>query len=117
MTDTAHISVASDFSVLPAGITRKDGPYSAEAFLHDVLVPCLLSRDCVVLNLDDTQGYASSFLQKVFGDLVAKHDFREKSLRKWLVIESKDFSLVLEAWSYIVKAELALKAFFEKTSP
>ena len=68
------ISIA-DFSKNPAGRTRVDGPFSAEAFRDDILIPALNANDKVEVNLDGTIGIAASFLQEAFAGLMADFDY------------------------------------------
>jgi len=56
-----------DWTRLPAGRSRGDGPYSGEAFRDDVLVPALRKHDSVTLDLNDIYGLAASWTEEVFG--------------------------------------------------
>lgn len=67
-----HISVAYDFSSLPQGRSRADGPGSAESFLEDVLLPALAASDRVVIDMDRTCGYSFNWLNGVFGNLAQR---------------------------------------------
>ncbi|GIK74473.1 MAG: hypothetical protein BroJett021_34610 [Chloroflexota bacterium] len=98
---TEVIGVARDFSISPAGRRRSDGPDSAERFRTDFLLPALGTGKTVVVVLDGTQGYASSFLEESFGGLV-REGYPADSLRSRMRIISKDdASLVREIWGYI----------------
>ncbi|EJC7123279.1 STAS-like domain-containing protein [Vibrio parahaemolyticus] len=56
----------SEFSEMPFGRYRSDGPSSAEVFRDDILIPALNSYDLVNIDLDGVWGYGSSFLSEVF---------------------------------------------------
>lgn len=88
------ISIAEDFSKYPAGRTRKDGPFSAERFRDDVLVPALQEayedRTGVTVVLDGVYGYSSSFLEETFGGLVRRKLFEPAWLRHSLSIRAID---------------------------
>lgn len=65
------INVA-DFSKLPGSRYRKDGDYSADEFFEDYVEKPLReitnnrhSKDHILLNLDGTLGYASSFVSQL----------------------------------------------------
>ena len=94
------ISVASDFSPSPAGRYLNDGPYPGEAFRDRLLVPALKSNERVVVNLDGTDGYGSSFLEEAFGGLV-RTGFTYSQLKAKLDIQSSRASYRVRAWNYI----------------
>ena len=78
------ISIANDFSPVPAGRSQKDGPNSGERFRGQLLLPSLNSgATCVKL---DAEGYGSSFLEEAFGGLV-RVGLSHELIRKNLSIE------------------------------
>jgi STAS-like domain of unknown function (DUF4325) len=95
------IHVSRDFSDVPAGRYRSDGPFSGEAFREDHLWPALRSHEQVSVDLDGTEGYGSSFLEEAFGGLVRKGYLSGDELHKRLDIQSSDPSFVKEIFSYI----------------
>jgi len=91
-----------DFSSFPAGRKISDGPFSAEAFRTQILVPALREKGMVCVCLDDTMGIASSFLEELFGGLVAIEGFSARELQfKLRIMSEEDETLALESWSYI----------------
>jgi len=99
------INVGKDFHRAPAGRSFDDGPYSGEAFRKRVLIPALEGPDVVVVELDDTEGYGSSFLEEAFGGLVREGRFTADQLKmKLRVTSSEDPSLIEEIWTYIREA-------------
>jgi hypothetical protein len=100
----SNISVASDFSRYPAGRYKTDGPFSGEKFRDDVLVPLLKAGTKVLLHLDGTLGYGSSFLEETFGGLVRVHAFDPDRINSLLTIQSSDPSLAIEIRKYIIDA-------------
>lgn len=97
------VSVSS-FSKFPAGRLKSDGLHSGACFRDDVLAPLLLENRSIIVNLDGTLGYGSSFLEEVFGGLVRVHKLDPLQLRKLLTLETSDQSLVVEIWRYIAAA-------------
>lgn len=97
------ISVARDFSNVPAGRFYEDGPVSGQRFREKVLVPAL-AKGQVEICLD-AEGYGSSFLEEGFGGLVRYEGFTESQLRSVLTFESDDDSLPVEIWGYISDAQ------------
>lgn len=96
----AKISIASDFSPYPAGRYRTDGPYPGETFRDEKLIPALRENDEVIVYLDGTNGYGSSFLEEAFGGLV-RRGFTALELEKKLKIESSRSSYKQRVWTYI----------------
>ena len=100
------ITVATDYYEAPAGRYPADGNYNGERFREDFLAPALRSGG-VVVNLDGTEGYGSSFLDEVFGGLVRKSGFSEWELKEKLsLISEEDETLISEIWGYIADAEV-----------
>jgi hypothetical protein len=97
----------SDFSKCPAGRYRTDGAFSGQAFREDVLGPTLSkSSGRVVVHMDGTLGYGSTFLEEAFGGLV-RDGFSTAELYRRLHVESSDSSLHTEIWGYIEAAAVS----------
>lgn len=101
MSSSRVISIANDFSPAPAGRYRKDGPFPGEVFRDSLLIPALQAADEVVVDLDGTSGYGSSFLEEAFGGLVRTAGFTAEDLKKRLRIRSSRQSYELRVWNYI----------------
>ncbi|EMO47265.1 STAS-like domain-containing protein [Leptospira santarosai] len=69
------IKVAKDFSDVVGHRYRADGPKSGEEFREDFLEPVLEDQnvEAIEIDMDDTWGYPSSFLEECFGGLVRKY--------------------------------------------
>ena len=95
-------------SEFPAGRYYDDGPYPGEKFRKEFLVPALKAGGNVLVDLDGTMGYGSSFLEEAFGGLVRDEGFAVDDLKRRLRIRStSDPSLVTEVWKYITDASRA----------
>lgn len=104
---TTKVRVA-DFSKCPAGRYRTDGAFSGQAFREDVLEPTLASTTGVVLvQMDGTIGYGSTFLEEAFGGLVRDGGFSTAELYRRLHIEASDSSLHTEIWGYVEAAAVS----------
>lgn len=70
------ISVAKDFSITPGARYYKDGSHSGEAFYDELLQhkfqEALDNKEKLVVDLDGTEGYATSFLDEAFRRLGEK---------------------------------------------
>lgn len=99
------ISVARDYSPHPGPRLIRQGPHSGEKFRR-MLVDALNKYDRVIVDLDGTSGFGSSFLDEVFGGLVRVDNFRLRDLKDRLKIKSDlDFSYKVEAEEAIAEAE------------
>ena len=66
---TVSLSVARDYSRTPGARYKWQGPFSGEDF-RDFLITKLADADKLVVDLDGTRGFGSSFLEEAFGGLV-----------------------------------------------
>lgn len=94
-TSPIKISLAAEFSPVPAGRMRSDGPKSGEVFREDLLLPKLQQAEkegrMVEVSLDGVEGVGSSFLDEAFGGLIRKRHYTMERLKKLLEFaESKD---------------------------
>jgi len=75
------ISIAKDFSETPGPRSRDEGEFSGEQFLEELLQPryeqAIGSRDELVIDLDGTEGYATSFLEAAFGGLARRFEIQQ----------------------------------------
>ena len=84
------IRIASDFSDTPWGRFDSDGPFNGTRFREELLKPALQEEDEVIVELDGTEGYGSSFLEEAFGGLIRKNQFSVSDLRNRLKIACTD---------------------------
>lgn len=100
------VRIGADFSRVPAGRFYSDGPNSGQRFREEILVPCLRDPGVVVIDLDDTEGYGSSFLEESFGGLVREEGFdKDALLRRFSFKSEEDPSLIPEITGYIRDAQ------------
>lgn len=71
-----RIQVAKQFSPTPGARYRDDGDWSGQQFREELLEPAYRevarTGGRVIVNLDDCEGFATSFLEEAFGGLVRK---------------------------------------------
>lgn len=94
---------AKDFSKHPLGRFKKDGNYSGELFREKVLIPIMLKKENVILNLDGVRGYSSAFLDEAFGGLAKIYDI--KNINKLIKLESRDKLLIMRIDLYMQNLE------------
>lgn len=103
---TKTISIAKDFSRYPGGRFIKQGPWSGELFREQVLMPAINSGNKpVVIELDGTLGYGSSFLEEAFGGLVRLKGVSAKTVLSTFEFITGDPSLIEEIISYVKDAD------------
>lgn len=101
------ISIAKEFSDSPGPRTRDEGEFSGEAFLQEILRPAFVQAakegHSLVVDLDGSEGYATSFLESAFGGLAREFDAKE--ILKVVTFKSDDEPyLVQEIQNYITDA-------------
>ncbi|WP_374538535.1 STAS-like domain-containing protein [Chitinimonas taiwanensis] len=100
-----HINVAREFSRRPVGRYATDGTESGEVFRSKFLVPALEKAQTIVIDLDGTRGYGSSFLEEAFGGLARLGiATKESLLARFKFICHDEPALVLEIQDYIRQA-------------
>ena len=103
--ESKNISIAEDFSKFPAGRYKSDGPFSGEQFRDDILYPALIKYERVIVNIDGTMGYGSSFLEEAFGGLRRKYDLSLNEIRKKLEIKGEIETYIKRIWQHIESAK------------
>jgi hypothetical protein len=88
---TTTLSIV-DFAPSPGGRFTADGKFSGEWFRDDILAPALkdaiAKSEPLVVVLDGTSGYGSSFLEEAFGGLIRRRLFAPRVVREWLKIQA-----------------------------
>lgn len=103
-----YFSIAKEFSRTPGPRLKEEGDYSAELFLEIILADLfdkvIKNKQKLVIDLDGTEGYATSFLEGTFGGLA--RGFTPKVTLKHLeVVSARQPFLVDEILEYIKKAQ------------
>lgn len=98
------VNVAKDFTRFPSGRYKRNGETSGEAFRERFLEPTIARGESLVVELDGTVGYGSSFLEEAFGGLVRKLGVPAESILEHLRVVSSDSDLVEEVYTYVREA-------------
>lgn len=100
------ISIAEDFSETPGARYYKDGQKSGQEFFETLLLPkfekALKAKEKLTIDLDGTEGYATSFLDEAFRSLSDKFD-PETVWNNISIISREEPDWVEEIKSYIFK--------------
>lgn len=105
---TMTVNIAKDFTRYPAGRYKRNGKTSGEEFREKFLEPTLITGDSVVVELDGTIGYGSSFLEEAFGGLARSLKLSASQLSDRLKLVSDNAALRQEIEQYISDASLGV---------
>jgi len=103
MAEQKVLNIAQNFSRYPAGRVVTDGPYSGQMFREEFLEPAMKEGEKLMIELDGTRGYGSSFLEEAFGGLV-RAGYPAETILSLLTFKTNDDSLTLEIKEYIKNA-------------
>src|SRR5712671_4628697 len=84
-----EITIGTDYTEVPGGRFAKYGDYSGENFRETVLTPALKEYQRVIVHLDGTASYMSSFLEEAFGGLIRVGGFTYADLKDRLKVDAK----------------------------
>jgi hypothetical protein len=94
------LRVRDSFSATPGSRKPHEGEFSGEEFRISVLLPAVVSainsKTPLVVDLDGTAGYGTSFLEEAFGGLIRDDRIDYNSLKKILSIKSDEESYLKE---------------------
>ena len=96
------INIANEFSDCPGARYYEDGDFSGQEFREKFLEKNFKNYNLIEINLDGTEGYATSFLEESFGGLARKYS-SDEVLSKILFISFEEPNLIDEIKSYIRK--------------
>lgn len=100
------IKISEDFSKTPGGRLIIEGDYSGEEFREKILLPKFeeaeKNKEELLIDFNDTYGFATSFLEEAFGGLVRKYN--KENVLKVIKIKSDDDETVPLLINKYVKA-------------
>jgi len=103
-----QINVSIDFGETPGARYRSEGAYSGEEFRDDLLLPkykeAKQKGEKLLINLDGSYGYPTSFLEEAFGGLARIYG-PENVLSTLEFLSEDEPSLVDEIICYIKQAK------------
>lgn len=99
------ICVAKDFSPTPGARYRADGDWSGQQFREEILEPAfreaVMRGGTVSVELDECEGFATSFLEEAFGGLARRVGGADKVLAVIRVVSQDEPGLVDDVDYYI----------------
>ena len=107
-----YFKIAQSFSETPGGRYKKEGPYSAEEFRDNFLVPlylkCLALSEKLMLDFDGGYGYAPGFLEETFGGMIRLGYSATDMATVIEFVSNEEPNLISNIASYISDAEWVL---------
>lgn len=104
------IKIATDFTTAPGPRHLSEGKFSGEQFRVEVLLPKVIDackhNQMLMIDLDGTSGFGTSFLEESFGGLIRENDLSLAQLKSILKFKSDDEpDLLNEINEYMEDAE------------
>ena len=103
------IKIATDFSDSPGPRYQNEGKYSGEEFRKEILVDVF--RDAiendkkVIVDLDGTFGYGTSFLEESFGGLIRNDNFSyHEIIDRLVIVSTEEDYLISDVYEYLKDA-------------
>ncbi|WP_379092486.1 STAS-like domain-containing protein [Pedobacter sp. UC225_65] len=102
------LKISTAFSETPGARYYEDGDDSGQEFfdkcLKDAFAKAVAENAVLVVDLDDTEGYATSFLDEAFVRLV--QEFGKAKVKKYIrIVSNEEPDWIEEIASYIDEAE------------
>lgn len=104
------LKIATEFGTAPGPRKRSEGRFSGEEFRTELLLPKL--REAIgkssklVVDLDGTSGYGTSFLEESFGGLIRIDGYSLAQLNEHMTLRSEEEpELLSEVSEYMNEAE------------
>ena len=102
-----NVSIAKDFSKTPGSRYKKEGDFSGEQFFEEILDPAfakaIIENKKIIVDLDGTVGYGTSFLEEIFGGLARK--YTSKKVLDILEVKSEEEDYLKKDIDEYIKAE------------
>lgn len=102
------VNIAKDFTRYPSGRYKKNGKTSGEEFRERFMEAAISGGQKVVVELDGTIGYGSSFLEEAFGGLVRALNLKAGDLEERIELRTENSLLREEILQYIRDASALL---------
>lgn len=88
------LNIAKDFSRCPGARYKTEGDFSGEEFRENLLLPklntAIAAHSKLIVDLDGSAGYSTSFLEEAFGGLIRHDNISYKLIQDTIVIKSDE---------------------------
>ncbi|TWI96827.1 uncharacterized protein DUF4325 [Mucilaginibacter frigoritolerans] len=107
--DRITVKIARDFSRTPGPRYIKEGKWSGEQFrtekFYSIFDDAIKNDKIVVVDLDGTLGYGTSFLEEIFGGLIREHHLDYNQILNHLeLISNEEPYLMTDIFAYLKDA-------------
>ena len=106
--DKIIIKIAADYTKTPGVREEIEGDFPGEEFLAKILLPrfkqAIAQKKKLFVDLDDTAGYATSFLESAFGGLAREYKDHKMILDN-LELKSEDDPFLIDDITEYIKAD------------
>jgi hypothetical protein len=106
--DKIIIKIADDYTKTPGVREEIEGDFPGEEFLEKILLPrfkqAIAEKKKLYVDLDDTAGYATSFLESAFGGLAREYKDHKIVLVNLELKSDDDPFLIDDINEYIIDA-------------
>ena len=97
---TVRINLAEQFSKYPGPRYIVEGDNSGELFRINFLFPAISEAvkhdQKIILNLDGTKGYGTSFIEEIFGGLIRENNIPLSEIKKRIEIVAVEEDYLIE---------------------
>ena len=103
------LNIAKDFSRCPGARCKSEGDFSGEEFRENYLFPqlkeAIITHCKLIVNLDGSAGYSTSFLEEAFGGLIRHNNVSYNVIMATIeIISDEDPSYKDEIMFYLNEA-------------
>lgn len=108
--DDISFVISQDFSSTPGPRYIEEGEWSGqdlrEKHLKGLVNEAIKQSRSLIIDLDGTAGFGTSFLEEAFGGLIREDQFSGETLRRTLKFKSDEEPYLIEdIWEYIDDAK------------
>ena len=105
------IDVKNDFSSTPGPRYKEEGDFSGEVFRQTILLPKIIKsideREKLIIKLDGTDGFGTSFLEESFGGLIREDHLKYEDIIDVLeLISIEEPYLIEDINEYLKEAKI-----------
>lgn len=104
------LKISKDYSTSPGPRYTTEGKFSGEEFRKNILLPkvkeAISCGDKLIIDLDGTSGFGTSFLEEAFGGLIREDRFTKDTIdRTIILVSTEEPELIDEIEEYIKDAD------------